>query len=281
MDGASGDGRRHCSQSSGTRPSVPHPLHRFTQRCPLSVVAERPIHALAREGRWEFRDVGTLKRLTQVLSKRSAPFRASDYWEKRHLALDGSLRAVGHIGLTDEVNARQYERKREAVEQLLQRWVPEARGKRLLDAGCGVGAFAATYLSAGFEVHGVDFSPTAIARACERFPDAHFTVSSLENLALGESFDVIVAVDVLLHIVDDGAWRRVLGALARHLTMGGVFVIVDTASDRPVATATHVRVRSVDEWQDVFRRIGVGLLEHTRLELPAENATKDVFVLRR
>ncbi len=230
--------------------------------------------------------MGTLKRLTQALSKRAAPlrapdFRASDYWEKRHLTLDGSLRAVGHIGLTDEVNERQYERKREAIEQLLRRWAPDASGKRLLDAGCGVGALTATYLSAGFEVHGADFSPTAIARARERFPAAHFTVSSLENLALDESFDVIVAVDVLLHIVDDGAWRRVVGALARHLTPGGVFIIVDTACERPVATATHVRIRSMDEWEDVFRRIGVGVLEHTRLDLPAEGVTKDVFVLRR
>lgn len=230
--------------------------------------------------------MSTLKRLTQVLSGRAATgrapeYRASDYWEKRHLALDGSLRAVGHIGLTDDVNEGQYARKREAIEQLLRRWAPDASGKKLLDAGCGVGALTGAYLAAGFEVHGVDFSPTAIARARERFPAARFTVSSLESLSLGEAFDVISVVDVLLHIVDDGAWRGVLSSLVKHLEADGVFVVVDTTCERPLVTATHVRVRTVGEWQDAFRWIGVDVAEHTRLELPAEDVTKDLFVLRR
>lgn len=221
----------------------------------------------------------TLRRLAEAVTKRKAGFETSKYWEHRHCTLDGSLRAVGNLGLTNAANASQYALKRESIERVLEKWSPQAHGKRLLDAGCGVGAFVETYLAAGFEVHGVDFSPTAVARARRRFPAANFRIASIESLSLNESFDVVVVVDVLLHIVDDNAWQRSLATLARHLNDEGRLVIVDTTGEHRTATARHVRIRPLDAWQDVFRRTGLQLLERTALELPLENVTKDVFVL--
>jgi len=92
--------------------------------------------------------------------------------------------------------------------------VPLARGQRVLDLGCGVGAVTATLAQAGVDVIGVDLDDTLLARARQRYPGLRFEkqdVGALEPSTFGR-VDGIWASFVAAYFADVDAivarWRR-------------------------------------------------------------------------
>ncbi len=207
-------------------------------------------------------------------------FSPQGYWESRHQSLSGRLAAVGHRQLSESANLEQYAIKRARLSEVLLRYFPDPAGRPLLDAGCGVGALTRLYVELGFDVTGVDFSPSAIVAAQEAGINARFQQSSLEQLSLGRSFDVACVVDVFQHLIDDEAFTRGLAAVARHVKLDGMVLVVDSMSDAGTS-ATHCHRRSLQWHEAEFRIAGLELIEHDRFTLPHENSTKDLVILKR
>jgi 2-polyprenyl-6-hydroxyphenyl methylase/3-demethylubiquinone-9 3-methyltransferase len=116
--------------------------------------------------------------------------------------------------------------------ELRRRWLLEclrehaqgARPRRILDAGCGSGEFAAFLRKSGFEVTAIDLSSDVIAAASAAHPGIRFLVGSLEDrldLADGE-FDAIWHTEVLEHLFDVHAC---LSELNRVLRQGGLLLL--------------------------------------------------------
>lgn len=80
-------------------------------------------------------------------------------------------------------------------------------GGTILDVGCGPGKPMAAYLIAqGFDVYGVDSSPTMISLARDNFPEREWLVADMRRLALGRTFDGVMAWDSFFHLdFDDQA----------------------------------------------------------------------------
>lgn len=90
-------------------------------------------------------------------------------------------------------------------------------GGRVLDLGCGTGRpLGAWLLEKGYDVTGVDASAPAIDRARARFPAGTWLCADMRSLALGCTFDGILAWDSLFHLTqsDQRALFPVLGAHA-------------------------------------------------------------------
>jgi SAM-dependent methyltransferase len=89
-------------------------------------------------------------------------------------------------------------------------------GGTILDLGCGPGKPMAAYLIAqGFDVCGVDSSPTMIALARENFPERQWIVADMRTLALGRRFDGILAWDSFFHLNHDDQ-RRMFPIFRAH-----------------------------------------------------------------
>src|SRR5207342_3225513 len=123
------------------------------------------------------------------------PVRPQAYWTERHAAREGALSAPGHIELSEQDNARDYETKRERLSAVLTELIPD-RTKRghLLDAGCGTGLMFPVWLELGFKVSGVDFAPPALSIA--RSNQVHVTAGDITDLKFDERFQVVACVDV-------------------------------------------------------------------------------------
>lgn len=111
-----------------------------------------------------------------------------------------------------------------------------APGAKVLDLGCGDGAFAAELVAAGATVLGVDVAETALGRARERVPRASFAhVREGEPLPVDNGWaDVVWAGEALEHVVD------VSGLLAEArlaLREGGV-LLATTPAHGPLLTRT-------------------------------------------
>ena len=106
---------------------------------------------------------------------------------------------------------------REEMRNNLLSWLPkDMSGLRLLDAGCGTGAFAVEAARRGAEVVAVDIAPNLIHLARERTPhiagggSVDFRVGDMIDPALG-TFDYVVSMDALIHYAPGDA----VSALAR------------------------------------------------------------------
>ena len=100
------------------------------------------------------------------------------------------------------------------------RWLGELAGKRILDAGCGVGAFSEP-LTRHNEVYGVDFSEKSLHFAASR--GLKTMPGDLKALTFSDNtFYVVLCIGVIQLIAD---YRPVLTELARVTKPGGVLLI--------------------------------------------------------
>lgn len=109
---------------------------------------------------------------------------------------------------------------------------------RLLDVGCGSGAFVAAAARAGYDAEGHDLAPKVAAAAAARWslPVHTGALAALDATA----FDVVTLWDTLEHAVSP---RLLLGDAARLLAPGGALVVLS-----PHAAGVSARVRRGRWW---------------------------------
>ena len=106
---------------------------------------------------------------------------------------------------------------RDQMRNTLLDWLPQdLSGRRVLDAGCGTGAFAVEAARRGARVVATDLSPTLVGLARERVPEElegriDFRVGDMSSQEVGE-FDHVVAMDSLIHYRLEDA-LQVIGAM--------------------------------------------------------------------
>ncbi|MFD5969626.1 class I SAM-dependent methyltransferase [Streptomyces sp. NPDC058783] len=103
--------------------------------------------------------------------------------------------------------------------------VPE--GARILELGSGVGRMTHPLLERGFTVTAVDES----AEMLERVRGARTVCSPVEDLDLGERFDVVMLASFLVHAGDVEVRRGLLRTCARHVTDDGCVLIQREGAD--------------------------------------------------
>jgi SAM-dependent methyltransferase len=111
-------------------------------------------------------------------------------------------------------------------------------GGTILELGCGVGRVTRPLAERGFAVTAVDESaamlerlarltPAALLRpdtrptSAREAPGVRTVHSAIEDLDLGERFDVVVLASFLVHAGDTGVRQRMLDACRRHVRPGG------------------------------------------------------------
>src|SRR6266566_7148631 len=86
--------------------------------------------------------------------------------------------------------------------------LPFRRG-RVVDLGCAFGFATLRLARKGYETVGVDNSARYVAWAKRRHPQGQYLLASAEALPLPDvSFDGILFLDVLEHVVDESAVIR-------------------------------------------------------------------------
>ncbi len=100
-----------------------------------------------------------------------------------------------------------------------------ARGKRVLDAGCGAGYGTAELARGAQSVVGVDCAADAVAFARAHYvqPNLEFLQASCAALPYADAvFDLVVAFEVIEHLEN---WREFLAEARRVLAPSGQFIV--------------------------------------------------------
>jgi SAM-dependent methyltransferase len=104
--------------------------------------------------------------------------------------------------------------------------LPEVKGKRVLDAGCGPGVYSEWLLQHGAEVVALDASPKMVQLAKQRVGD-DLNVSQADlneplSFLESESFDVVLSALTMEYVED---WHKTFSEFYRVLRQGGCFVL--------------------------------------------------------
>ncbi|WP_030767272.1 class I SAM-dependent methyltransferase [Streptomyces albidoflavus] len=97
----------------------------------------------------------------------------------------------------------------------------------ILELGCGVGRMTHPLVERGFTVTAVDES----AEMTDRVLGARTVCSPIEELELGERFDVVLLASFLVHAGDAEVRRGLLRTCLRHLAAGGTVLIQREGED--------------------------------------------------
>jgi SAM-dependent methyltransferase len=183
------------------------------------------------------------------------------YWENR-LTTRFDLTGVGYLGVGPYYNAQMYQARLRAFERLLAHARRRLSGASVLDIGCGTGFY--TDYCARQEVGsyvGIDITEISMHTLRQRFPDFQFVQADItsDDWDSSTGYDIVIAADVLYHIVDDRGFGVALQKLCAAVKSGGVLVIADVFPLHTVQTKAHVRLRAQREYELLLRQSGLSI----------------------
>lgn len=133
----------------------------------------------------------------------------------------------------------------------------------LFETGFGTGFYLHVWKQFGVkEVVGVDLSEQALRRAKDLFPNFHlFQHNIVDPLPATQNFDLVTAIDVLYHIVDDDEWQQAIENICKPLKKGGFLIFTDKFPPQGTyQTAPHVRRRSLDMYRNCLANQGLRII---------------------
>jgi SAM-dependent methyltransferase len=102
------------------------------------------------------------------------------------------------------------------------------RGSRGIDLGCGTGWYVKNLSECGYEMTGIDNSPSLVAEAKRNNANNKALIRQADMLALDfekDSFDFVYCVNSLHHLMDNGQLSLALAQAHRVLKKGGLLII--------------------------------------------------------
>jgi len=106
------------------------------------------------------------------------------------------------------------------------------------------------------QITAVDFSEVVVDRLKTKYNDVdifQLDISKYDKRFIAK-FDVVNAIGIMFHIVDDVSWESAVKNISEYLKPDGVAIIGGEFSDTTARISHHRRVRSTDYWSDVLKR---------------------------
>ncbi|RMA42337.1 class I SAM-dependent methyltransferase [Rhodophyticola porphyridii] len=199
------------------------------------------------------------------MSQEKKEFDQSGYWIDRHRQYIGDPRSIGNMGKTRAEN----EQGDIIVQSLCQR-IAQHYSKNLssvLDLGCGYGRIAGSFIDQSMKYTGLDVSVHALQQAKRKHPKGRFIQKDLNEWNPTGTFNLVCALYILVHFVDDSLWKAFFGKAAKSVIQGGYLIIADEFPAQR-RSSKHYVARPFQEY--------LGIMEKEGLELDT-SAWDDVF----
>jgi 2-polyprenyl-3-methyl-5-hydroxy-6-metoxy-1,4-benzoquinol methylase len=142
------------------------------------------------------------------------------------------------------------------------------------------GVFAGMLQHAGFETSGIGVSHGAVSRARKQGQASEQT-ATLSGFRPEHGFDVVLCLDVLLHVVEDAEWALSLAKLADCVAPEGLLMFIETFDHTGLRSAPHVRWRRREEYLPVLAQVGFSLVDEVVFQSPHERVNKTLTLARR
>lgn len=109
------------------------------------------------------------------------------------------------------------------------RWLPKDKNARILELCCGTGRLTLPIAKEGYNISGVDYTPSMLEqakiRASEEGVDIQFIEADIRKLELSEKFDFIfIPFNSIHHLYKNEDLFKAFRVVKNHLKEGGFFL---------------------------------------------------------
>lgn len=187
---------------------------------------------------------------------------AESFWERR-LASCFDLTNAGFVSLGPRYNTRLYEARLRALERALAAENRSLAGMRVLEVGCGTGFYTDYFARSEVDSYvGVDITSVSVTTLSRKHPDYGFHKIDVakQGVRVGSDFDVVLAADVLFHIVDETGFRTAMQSLSRATKSNGLLIVSDIFPPHSVSTNYYCHHRGINEYEMLLRTHGFKIL---------------------
>lgn len=185
-----------------------------------------------------------LKKLVAPLKYSSKKgYNAPAYWEDRFRKYGTSIRGPGHEGLSEAENERMYREAAGVFRAICRKEMTDFQTARVLEIGVGTGFYTRLLQELGAQSYtGIDITDVLFSNHAKIFPSYRFRKADITEDILAGSFNVIVMIDVMQHIVEKKKLAFAMENLKRSLAPGGIFIV------GPLAHVTKKHLFYVHYW---------------------------------
>lgn len=155
-------------------------------------------------------------------------YNAQKYWHDRFSKYGNTLTASGDEGLSEEENRCTYEQAANIITTIMYQENIEFEQIDALEIGCGTGFY--TQLLYDLKVKnyvGIDITDVLFPQLKRKFSNYHFINQDIttKDFMLTQSFNLIIIIDVIEHIVNETKLAFALKNIQRYLKPDGILLI--------------------------------------------------------
>lgn len=142
--------------------------------------------------------------------------------------------------------------------QIVENILKHSGKKRIIDFGCGDGAFGFLLEKQGYDYTGVEIDETVsrasadLAREWES--SCKFINSSVEEFTSQDRWDIALVLDVFEHFMD---WKKAMSVVESHVTPRGAVIIatphIDGTFGKNDPSPHHINLHSEDSLRECFK----------------------------
>lgn len=172
---------------------------------------------------------------------------AAQYWRDRLTTYGTSLKGVGDEGLSEQENREMYESAAKSFLSLCEQEGINFATAQVLEIGCGNGFYTRLLQEQGVNRYlGVDITDTLFPSLMTRFPSFQFIRRDITTEPIVGKFDLILMIDVIEHIVNEGKLDFAMSNVQSCLAENGRFVVAPV-TDQGRRSLFYVRFWSVED----------------------------------
>ena len=182
-------------------------------------------------------------------------FNTREYWEKR-LRTSLDLQGTGHHRFDLEYNKWLYRAQSDCMDELVNRYEITISGKRIIDIGSGTGFYLEYYQNyQPASLTGMDITQCSVEYLKEKIPQGTFIQQDISDQFIPpkERFDIVSAMGVLYHIVDENKFIQAVTNLSRMLVPEGYLLISDTFEEPLIPSARHAHFRGLKSYRPILQ----------------------------
>lgn len=198
-------------------------------------------------------------------------YNPAEFWESRYQIFD--ITTSGHIDLPLAYNGWLYKMKTGKVAKLLDKYTGSMQDKKILELGCGTGAYISLWQERGVkELTGIDISQTSVATLKEKFPAYNFFCRDIADeelpsfLGVGK-YDVITVIGVLVHIVHEEDMLSSLANIAGLAKTNGLVLISDymLRGEQEARDGEYMKFRNLELFRQNLLDVGLEMVAQVPL----------------
>ncbi len=186
-----------------------------------------------------------------------------DLWEQK-IGGKYNLEGVGDNSLGQGFNYWMYQERKSIFKKNVKSLKIQLAGRKVLDIGPGTGFYVKIWKKFGVkDITGLDLTDFSVGYLKSTFPEHRFfqqDIGAELKILDGEQFDIISAMDVLFHIVDDTKFLKALKNASELLQDDGYFIFSDNFPAEERRHNVHT-IRSNKQMMDFINSAGFRVIK--------------------